>query len=50
MGGSQEIRGLPVEVSQYGGSSYELVPTAPLTPGEYAIMIAGVLYTFGIDQ
>jgi hypothetical protein len=50
MGGSQEFRGLPVEVSQYGSSSYKLVPTSPLTPGEYAIMIAGVLYTFGIDQ
>jgi hypothetical protein len=50
MGGSQEFRGLPVEVSKYGDSSFKLVPNSPLTPGEYAIMIAGVLYTFGIDQ
>jgi len=44
------IKGLPVEVSQYGEKSYKLVPASPLIPGEYAVIIAGEVYTFGIDQ
>jgi len=27
-----------------------LVPASPLPPGEYAINIAGEVYTFGVDQ
>jgi len=49
-GGSEEIRGLSIEVSKYGESSYKLLPASPLTPGEYAIIIAGEIYTFGVDQ
>jgi hypothetical protein len=49
-GRNEPIKGLPVEITQYGTSSYKLVPTSPLTPGEYAITIAGEVYTFGIDQ
>jgi hypothetical protein len=43
------IKGLPVEVSQFGASSYKLVPASPLAPGEYAIIIADEVYTFGVD-
>ncbi len=49
-GGGQLIKGLPVEVSQFGESSFKLVPASPLTAGEYVIMIAGEAYTFGVDQ
>jgi hypothetical protein len=48
-GGSEDVKGLSIEVSKYGASSYKLVPAAPLTPGEYAIIIAGEVYTFGVD-
>lgn len=44
------LRGLNADVSKFGESSYKLVPGSPLTPGEYAIVIAGQLYTFGVDQ
>jgi hypothetical protein len=47
--GLEPIKGLPVEVSKFGESSYQLVPASPLTPGEYAIMIAEEAYTFGVD-
>jgi hypothetical protein len=43
------IKGLPTEVSQFGASSYKLVPASPLAPGEYAINLAGEVYTFGVD-
>jgi len=46
----QPIKGIPVEVSTYGERSYKLIPSAPLAPGEYAINIAGEVYTFGVDQ
>ena len=49
MGGTEFIKGLPVEVSKYGESSYKLVPASPLAPGEYAIIIAEEVYTFGVD-
>ena len=49
-GGIREpVKGLPVEVSTYGERSYKLVPASPLTPGEYAIIIADEVYTFGVD-
>ncbi|MGD0731573.1 MAG: hypothetical protein ABR956_09920 [Terracidiphilus sp.] len=47
---TEEFRGLPVVVSKFGTSSYQLVPASPLTPGEYAILIAGEVFTFGVDQ
>jgi hypothetical protein len=46
---TEPVRGLSVEVSKFGESSYKLVPASPLTPGEYAIIIADELYTFGVD-
>jgi len=49
-GGGEMIKGLPVEVSKYGDSSYRLIPTSPLNPGEYGIVIAGAVYTFGVDK
>jgi hypothetical protein len=48
-GGGELIRGVPIEVSKFGESSYRLVPSSPLTPGEYAINLADNVYTFGID-
>jgi hypothetical protein len=47
--GYQGIKGLPVEVSKYGESSYQLVPASQLDSGEYAVIIAGEFFTFGID-
>jgi hypothetical protein len=49
MGGGQLIKGIAVEVSKLGESSYKLIPASPLTPGEYTIVIADNLYTFGVD-
>lgn len=48
--GLQLLKGLPVEVSKHGESSYKLVPGAPLAPGEYVIFLADQVYTFGVDQ
>jgi hypothetical protein len=48
--GEGPIKGLPVEVTTYGERSYKLFPSSALAPGEYAIIIADELYTFGIDQ
>ena len=43
-------QGVPVEITKFGDSSYKLVPKSPLGLGEYAIDVAGKLFTFGIDQ
>jgi hypothetical protein len=43
------IKGLPVEVTTFGERSYKLVPGFPLAPGEYAVIIAEEVYTFGVD-
>jgi hypothetical protein len=48
-GGPQVIKGLPIEVVQFG-ASYKLTPASPLAPGEYAIMIAGESFTFSVEQ
>jgi ABC-type microcin C transport system permease subunit YejB len=48
-GGGKLLKGLSAEVSKHGESSYKLVPSAPLTSGEYAVFIADQVYTFGID-
>jgi hypothetical protein len=45
----EEIPGLPVTVSKYGDSSYKLVPSSALVPGEYAIIFAGKVMSFGVD-
>ncbi len=44
------IKGLHVNLSKYGESSYKLAPVSALNPGEYAIVIADEVFTFGIDQ
>lgn len=44
------IKGLPIETTKYGESSFKLAPISLLAPGEYAIIIAGEIYTFGVDQ
>jgi hypothetical protein len=48
--GEGPIKGLPVEVTTYGERSYKLVSSSALAPGEYAIIVADEVYTFGIDQ
>jgi hypothetical protein len=45
----QANEGLPVTVAHYGQSSFRLVPDATPGPGEYAIVAAGKMFTFGID-
>lgn len=49
--------GVPVDITQFGESSFKLVPKSPLPPGEYAIILEGSpqakdrrIFTFGIDQ
>jgi hypothetical protein len=49
-GSVRPMKGLAVEVTKFGDSSYKLVPTNPLYPGEYGIMIAGEMFTFGVDE
>jgi hypothetical protein len=49
-GGTRPVKGLPVEITKYGESSFKLTPASRLAPGEYAISIAGELFTFGVDQ
>ncbi|HTQ09199.1 MAG TPA: hypothetical protein VMI31_03930 [Fimbriimonadaceae bacterium] len=44
------IPGLDVEISQFGASSYKLVPTSPLAPGEYVITAREKVFTFGVDE
>jgi len=41
--------GIPVDVTKYGESSYKLKPRSPLGPGEYAIVTAEKVYSFGVD-
>jgi hypothetical protein len=43
------IPGIAIEVSQYGQSSYKLVPKSPLAPGEYVINAGTRVFTFGVD-
>jgi hypothetical protein len=47
--GNKVLKGLPVDVTTYGERSYKLTPGTALTPGEYAITIAGTIYSFGVD-
>jgi hypothetical protein len=45
----EQMDGLPVTVAHYGQSSFKLTPNAALAPGEYAVVAAGKMFTFGID-
>jgi hypothetical protein len=50
MGREREtLQGIPVEITKYGESSYKLTPKSPLGPGEYAIDLAGKMFSFGLD-
>jgi len=44
------VEGLPITVSRYKETAYQFSADAPLPPGEYAILFADRLYTFGIDE
>jgi hypothetical protein len=48
--GKRPIPGLPAEISQFGQSSFKLVPKSPLAPGEYVIYTGNSMFTFGVDQ
>jgi hypothetical protein len=44
---------LPIRFEEYGGNSYRITPEQPLAPGEYALLLRGVvndLYCFGVDR
>jgi hypothetical protein len=42
--------GIPLDVTQFGTSSYKLAPRSPLAPGEYWWGTGrGKVHTFGID-
>jgi hypothetical protein len=42
---------IPLDVTQFGTSSYKLTPRSPLSPGEYWVSTPGrgQIHTFGID-
>jgi len=44
------IAGLPVEITQFGDSSFKLAPKASLGPGEYVISTSTKMFSFGIDK
>jgi hypothetical protein len=48
--GTRHIPGLPAEVTQFGQSSFKLVPKSALAPGEYVIRTDSNMFTFGIDK
>jgi hypothetical protein len=48
--GRRPIPGLPVEITQFGLSSFKLVPKSPLAPGEYVIYTGNKMFTFGVDK
>ena len=44
---------LPIRFEEYGGTSYRITPEQPFAPGEYALLLRGVvndLYCFGVDR
>ncbi len=49
-GGTRPIPGLPAEITQFGQSSFKLVPKSALAPGEYVISTDNKMFTFGIYQ
>jgi len=48
--GTRPIPGLPAEITQFGQSSFKLVPKSALAPGEYVIRTDSKMFTFGIDE
>ena len=46
---STPIDGLPISVSRYKDAAFQFSADQPLEPGEYAILFADKLYTFGVD-
>ena len=44
------IAGLPVEITQFGESSFKMVPKSALAPGEYVISTGNKMFTFGVDK
>ena len=42
--------GLPINVSRYKGTAYQLSTDQPLTAGEYAIVLGNQIYSFGVDD
>jgi len=49
-GDSETNRGLAVNVSKFGESSYKLTPDVALGPGEYALTTGELVFTFGVDS
>jgi hypothetical protein len=50
------LSGIPVDLTQFGKSSYKMVPKSPLASGEYVIILRGSTqmkehkaFTFGVD-
>ena len=48
--GTRPMPGLPAEITQFGQSSFKLVPKSALAPGEYVISTESKMFTFGIDN
>jgi hypothetical protein len=46
---STPIEGLTISVSRYKETAYQLSADQPLSPGEYAIVFADRIFTFGVD-
>ena len=47
---STPIDGVAVSVSRYKGTALQFSADQPLEPGEYAIVFADHIYTFGVDD
>jgi hypothetical protein len=47
---STPVEGLPISVSRYRETAYQFSSDQPLTAGEYALVFADKLYTFGVDD
>jgi hypothetical protein len=47
---STAIDGISISVSRYKDTAYQFSTDQPLAPGEYAIVFADRIYTFGVDD
>ncbi len=47
---STPVEGLPISVSRYKETSFQFSSDQPLESGEYAILFADKIYTFGVDD
>jgi hypothetical protein len=47
---STPIEGLPISVSRFKDTAYQFSTDQPLDAGEYAIVFADRIYTFGVDE